>query len=154
MGDHLKSMPGPIDRIRKGQEIPYCVDVGMVFKMGPRYRRRSTPPRPVSFHSFPALGIIEQRIGTPARLEGLQLTMDNIYISLEDTLQLSLTSNLVCVISHFKLVLKTCNCSLKTTVCIGRIYLYTNTVLDGSVTLSVTLSVRYRNHFRVVQFQN
>ena len=34
------------------------------------------------------------------------------------------------------------------------IYLYTNTLLDGSVTLSVTLSVRYRNHFPVVQFQN
>ena len=32
--------------------------------------------------------------------------------------------------------------------------LYTNTVLDGSVILSVGLSVRYRNHFPVVQFQN
>ena len=27
-------------------------------------------------------------------------------------------------------------------------------LLDGSVTLSVTLSVRYRNNFPVVQFQN
>ena len=33
-------------------------------------------------------------------------------------------------------------------------HLYTNTVLDGSVTLSVILSVRYRNHFPVVRFQN
>ena len=33
--------------------------------------------------------------------------------------------------------------------------LYTNTVLDGtSVFDSVILSVRYRNHFPVVQFQN
>ena len=33
--------------------------------------------------------------------------------------------------------------------------LYTNTVLDGtSVCDSVILSVRYRNHFPVVQFQN
>ena len=34
------------------------------------------------------------------------------------------------------------------------IYLYANTVLDGSVILSVILFVRYRNHFPVVQFQN
>ena len=38
------------------------------------------------------------------------------------------------------------------------VYLYTNTVLDGSVILSVCLSVilsiRYRNHFPVVQFHN
>ena len=34
------------------------------------------------------------------------------------------------------------------------IYIYTNTVLDGSVNLSVILFVRYRNHFPVVQFQN
>ena len=34
-------------------------------------------------------------------------------------------------------------------------YLYTNTVLDvTSVCPSVILSVRYRNHFPVVQFQN
>ena len=37
-------------------------------------------------------------------------------------------------------------------------YLYNNTVLDGSVILSVILSVclsvRYRNHFPAVQFQN
>ena len=33
-------------------------------------------------------------------------------------------------------------------------YLYTFTVLDGSVILSVILFVRYRNHFPVVQFQN
>ena len=33
-------------------------------------------------------------------------------------------------------------------------HLHTNTVLDGSVTLSVCLSVRYRNHFPAVQFQN
>ena len=33
-------------------------------------------------------------------------------------------------------------------------YLYTNTVLDGFVILSVILFVRYRNHFSVVQFQN
>ena len=32
--------------------------------------------------------------------------------------------------------------------------LYTNTLLDGSVTPSVTLSIRYRNHFPVVQFQS
>ena len=33
--------------------------------------------------------------------------------------------------------------------------LYTNTVLDGtSVCDSVILSVRYRNHFPVVRFQN
>ena len=32
--------------------------------------------------------------------------------------------------------------------------LYTNTVLDGSVILSVILFVPYRNHFPVVQFQN
>ena len=33
-------------------------------------------------------------------------------------------------------------------------HLYTNTVLDGSVILSVILFTRYRNHFPVVQFQN
>ena len=34
------------------------------------------------------------------------------------------------------------------------IYLYTDTVLSGSVCLSVRLFVRYRNHLPVVQFQN
>ena len=33
-------------------------------------------------------------------------------------------------------------------------YLYYNTLLEGWVILSVCLSVRYRNHFPVVQFQN
>ena len=32
--------------------------------------------------------------------------------------------------------------------------LYNNTVLDVGMILSVILSVRYRNHFPVVQFQN
>ena len=34
------------------------------------------------------------------------------------------------------------------------INLYTNTVLDDPVILSVNLFVRYRNHFPVVQFKN
>ena len=36
----------------------------------------------------------------------------------------------------------------------SNIYLYTNTLQDGSVTLSVILFVRYRSHFPVVRFQN